>query len=382
MKIYISTGELSGDIIASKLVNELQQKNPDIQVNAMGGQHLKDAGANIIVDIEHLSVHGVWEVIVQFKAIRRAFKDVVTHLKATKPDLVILVDYSGFNLRLAKVAKSLGIKTLYYVSPQIWASRYGRVKKIKQYIDHMAVLFQFEEGIYRKEQIPVTFVGHPLADNAKPMITKEQAYSTFNMNPEHPVIALLPGSRRNEIIKLMPSIIDACALIKKTIPNAQFIMPLANSISDELIQPYLQNHKITVVRNQLYNALSICDAAIAVSGTITLEVALQQVPLVIIYRVNWLTAAVFKLAINTPYIGLCNIIAQEKVAQELLQFQATPKLIAKETLRLLNDQAYRQTIKQKLSTIPAKLGSSNGAQKAAQVVQDLLQGIDADATSS
>ncbi len=260
---------------------------------------------------------------------------------------------------------------MFYVSPQIWAWRYGRINHIKKYIDRMVVLFSFEETMYKKENMPVSFVGHPLIDSAVPTIKSDDAYERFSLDPDKPIIALFPGSRKQEITRMLPIIMSAVPNIKTSIPDAQFILPLANSLSRTDIESFITSD-IKIIEDDTYNALSICNAAIAVSGTVTLEIALQRVPMVIIYKMAPLSYWLAKRFIKLKHIGLCNIVAETEVAKELIQHDANAQRIANETIRLLVDQHYQQEIMEKMAKIKENLGSGGGSMRAANVATDLL----------
>lgn len=369
-KILLSAGEASGDLLGANLAQALLRLKPDLELIAMGGAQMRAAGVNIIFDNRAMDIIGWWEVIKNISVIRQAMRTFKNILRRDPPDLLILIDYPGFNLRLAKLAKRYGIKVLYYVSPQIWAWKYGRIKTIQQCVDHMAVLFAFEAEIYRRENVPVTYVGHPLAALVHPTASKAVIYQRYGLNPKHPIIALFPGSRRQEIERLLPEIMQATALIRAAIPEAQFVMPKASSLKMEDLQPFL-NDTITVVNNDTYNLLSVCNAAIVKSGTGTLEVALSQVPLLIIYKGNFLNYWIARLVVKVKQIGLCNIVAQKPIAKEYIQNAVTPENIATETLRLLQDIPYRQQILSDLATLRASLARENNSLLVAQIALQL-----------
>lgn len=341
--ILISVGEASGDMHAANLVQAVKKSSPNIQFYGMGANLMQNAGVNIIVNANKLSIMGWVEIITKFSAIRKAFRIMTDAVLHNKPDLLILVDYPGFNLRLAKVAKKAGIKVLYFISPKIWAWNQGRVEIIKKYVDMMAVIFPFEVEFYKKRQVSVTFVGNPLLEMVKPKLTREAAQKTFNLNPNYKTIGLFPGSRKSEIKYLLPIMLATAQLLKTKYPNLQFLLPQASSITIDELQPYLQSCpiKIQVVQNQNYDVMQVCDAIIAASGTATLEIALMAIPLVIIYKGSWLEYKIAKHLIKIPYIGLCNILANKKIVQELLQYDATPKNITEEIEKILNDTNYR-----------------------------------------
>jgi lipid-A-disaccharide synthase len=371
-KILIIAGEASGDLLGAHLCQSIIAQDPSVKFFGMGGTLMQKAGVDIRINSDALAVVGILEVIKHFSKIRQAFKTIKNAIKQEKPDLVVLIDYPGFNLRIAKFAKQNNCKVFFYVSPQIWAWRYHRIHHIKKYVDHMAVLFAFEEKLYQRENIPVSFVGHPITDIAKPSISIDAAYQQFNLDPNKPVVALFPGSRKQEILRMLPTIVEAVALIHKKLPDAQFILPLASSLKANELAPYLPKN-IALIKNNTYNVLSIANAAIAVSGTVTLEIALQRVPFLILYKVSAISFWLAKRLVKIPYIGLCNLVAEMRVAKELIQKDANAQLIAEETVRLITDDDYRQSILTQLNKVKANLGLNNASQRTANAVLDLLK---------
>lgn len=369
--IFISVGEASGDLHAANLVKNLNRIYPKkIQYFGMGGQLMRKQGVNILVEIDKLSVIGITGVIAHLPQIIRTFYTIKKFLKQQKPDLVILVDYPGFNLRLAKTAKKLGLKVLYYISPQLWAWHQSRVKIVKKYVDLMAVILPFEIDFYKKFDVNAVLTKHPLLDTAVPSMTKEIARKFFNLNPDAITIGLLPGSRSGEIERLLPTMIATAQLLKTHNKNIQFILPLASSLKKAALEKYLPaNLAINIVTNA-YDAINSCDAVIACSGTVTLEIALLKIPMVIVYQVAWLNYHLIKMAIKVPYVGLCNIIAQEKIVAELLQHDASPQNIADEIIKILENEDYREQMIAKLEAARNKLAQSNI--EIATVVEEIL----------
>jgi lipid-A-disaccharide synthase len=362
-KILILAGEASGDLLGADLARELQRLQPSVALSALGGECLRAAGVEIIFDNRAMGVVGWWEVLKNLSVIRRAMRTIKNRLRNDPPDLLILIDYPGFNLRMAALAKRYGIKVLYYVSPQIWAWKYGRIKTIRRCVDHMAVLFPFEEEIYRREHVPVTYVGHPLVNRIR---------ADRVNHPAQPVVALFPGSRRQEVERLMPEIMGALPLIRAAVPDVQFLMPLASTLCISDLQPYL-TPDVRVVTNDIDALLSTCSAAVVKSGTATLEVALSQVPLLIIYKGNWLNYWIARMVVCIRQIGLCNIVAEKPIAREFIQQAVTPENIATETIRLLTDFVYRRRILQDLADLRIKMGQPKNSQQVAQIAFKMLE---------
>jgi lipid-A-disaccharide synthase len=370
----IVAGEASGDLHGSNLVKEALRIDPELSFFGIGGPQMRKEGVTILVDAAEMAVVGLVEVISHSRIIFRAFSILKRILKSDPPDLLILIDYPDFNLLLARVAKKAGVRVLYYISPQVWAWRLGRVKKIARLVDKMAVVFPFEVPFYEKEGVPVTFVGHPLVDTVRPTMSRPDAQACFGLDPARKTVGLFPGSRKGEIANLFKTIIDAAVLLRKHYPDLQFILPLASSLDRTDIDPLLESagFDVTVVEGKVYDVMQVCDAIISVSGTVTLEAALMCVPMVIIYRVSPLTYAVGKRLIKVDHIGICNIVAGERVVRELIQDDAEPGWIAAEIGRILTDETYAREMRAKLAGIKARLGAGGGSAKVARLAVDML----------
>lgn len=367
-KIFISAGEASGDLLGASLATALLKKNPDLTLTGMGGQRMRDAGVSIQFDANKLSVIGLVEIIRHLPSILSTWRAIKKYFIAEKPDLVILIDFPDTHFRFLKTLKKLGIPVVYYVSPQIWAWRFSRIKQIKKYVDHMAVLFSFEEKIYRDAAIPVTFVGHPLGTIVKPTRSVDAAYDFFKLDRNRPIIALFPGSRRSELDNHLATLIDATKIIAQKNPNTQFVLVLANHFDMSILREKIPA-EITIIQNNLYDLLQITHAAIAVSGTVTLEIALMQVPLCIIYRMKPLTFWIAKKIIHVDYIGLCNVVSEKLIAKEFIQDKATPENLANEINELLTNQSYYSSIKSELAKIRSKISLVN--KNSSEVVADI-----------
>jgi lipid-A-disaccharide synthase len=374
-RIMIVAGEASGDLHGANLVREARKLDPGLSFFGIGGPRMREAGVETLVDSGRMAVVGLVEVISHFDVIGRAYFTLKRIIASDPPDLLILIDYPDFNLRIARLAKKAGIKVLYYISPQVWAWRVGRVKKIGRVVDRMAVVFPFEVPFYEREGVPVTFVGHPLVDTVRPTMEREAAQAAFGFDPARRTIGLFPGSRRGEVKSLLPTILATARLLKERFTDLQFILPLASTLTPADIAPYLDagGVEVRVVAGQGYDVMQVCDAIITVSGTVTLEIALMGVPMVIIYRVSPLTYQVGKRLIRVDHIGICNIVAGERVVKELIQHDAEPVTIAAEIERILTDREYGAAIRTKLSTVREKLGSGDGSARAAELILDMVK---------
>jgi len=279
-------------------------------------------------------------------------------------------------MKLAKAAKKLGIKTMFYIGPQVWAWRSHRVKKIGRHIDMMAVLFPFEEAFYQKANVPVRFVGNPLVDEVKTTMDKAEAYRLFDLNPNIKTVGLFPGSRRSEICRLMETLLQSAELINRQYPDCQFIIPLARSVKMDRLQPILDQFEhlpIRIVHSQIHDVMNCCDTIITASGTVTLETALMATPMVIIYKMSGLSYGIMKHLITIDHIGLPNILAGKEIVKEMLQENANPENISNEVLKMLNDASYLQQVTHELEKIREKLGHSGGSEKVAQLAYEMLQ---------
>ena len=372
--VMLSAGEASGDRHAAALFRELQQLIPGVRGIGMGAAAMREAGIELCVDSSGIGVIGLAEILRHYGEIRAALSLMQRIACERKPDLLICVDYKEFNFRLAKAAKACGIKVLFYVSPQVWAWRPGRVEKYGRIIDHMAVIFPFELPYYEAYGVPATYVGHPLAGKVNPTQSRASVLQSLALNEAAPIIGLLPGSRSNEIRRLLPVTLAAAARLQQRFPDAQFLLFQAASVPDAAIEPALADAglQVTVIRGQNYDALHCCDAVITVSGTATLEVALLGVPMAIVYRLSALSYWLGRLLVKVPYIGLPNILAGTGVVREFIQADARADTIADEIARLLTDSAYADQVRAQLATIRQTLGDRDGSLELARLAAEML----------
>lgn len=378
-RIVIVAGEASGDAHAGRMVVALKQQRPDIEVSGIGGDAMRQAGANVFTDFSELAVMGLVEVLKRYSYIKKIFNQLVERLATEKPDLLVLVDYPGFNLKLAKKAHKLGIPVLYYISPKVWAWRPGRVKTIKRYVDQMVVLFPFEQSLYEQAGVPVTCVGHPLVDAVKSNLSIQEAKTKLELNPEHRVLGLYPGSRRSEVEALLPIMLETAETIQHRHVDLQVLLPLAPGLDEAFLAPFLKQSKLDVhvVKADFYETTKACDAVVAASGTVTLEIALLGVPHLIVYRVAPMSYRILKHLVKIPYVGLCNIVSKQNLITELLQDEVTvDNLDTQLTLLLTNPQAKNRAEMIRLQVLDA-LGPSGGADNAANAVATMLDNTNA-----
>ncbi|MFW2374008.1 MAG: lipid-A-disaccharide synthase, partial [Gammaproteobacteria bacterium] len=373
--IMISAGEASGDLHAANLIKALRVIEPDIQVRGLGGEKLRQAGADPLIDCSDIAVVGIVEVLAKYRTILGVLNQLRDDVKANPPDLLILVDYQEFNFKLAQTAKAAGVKVLFYISPQVWAWRPHRVHKIGKIIDMMAVLFPFEEKFYRQANVPVRFVGNPLVDEAQPRKNKNQAMEQYRLDSTKLIVGLFPGSRKGEIKRILPIQLEAARLLKQRYEDIQFILPIASSLNDADIAPYCTGYDdlaIHRVKDLPYDVMQVCNAIIAASGTATLEIALMGIPSVITYRISPISYFILKRLVTIDHIGLVNIVAEKAIVKELIQNEAKPNKIADEISKILDDEAYRNQMISELNQVRARLGKQGGSNNVAQLAYEML----------
>ena len=372
--IMLSAGEASGDQHAASLFLELKKLLPEVKAIGMGGAKMREAGVEIRFDSTSIAVIGTVEVIKHYGEIRRALALMTSIAIEERPDLLVCVDYKEFNFRLARSAKAAGVKVLFYVSPQVWAWRPGRVKKYGAAVDHMAVIFPFEVPFYEAHQIPVTYVGHPLAGKVVPSLSKNAALKEFGLESDGPVIGLLPGSRSNEIRRLLPVILETVELLALRFPTASFVLNQASSVTDGMLEPYLANCKVMVkaIKGRNYDVLQCCDAVITVSGTATLEVALAGIPMAIIYKLTPITYWLGRLLISINFIGLPNILAGKGIVREFIQREANATNLAEEIAKIVEDKNYANEIRDNLARVKELLGEGGGSSRLAILTKKML----------
>lgn len=368
--ILILTGEPSGDIHASHLVKNLRQTIPNVYISGIGGQFLENEGVDLFFHIENLSAMGITEILMQLGHIKKAFDLFKNKLRTHQPDLIILIDYPGFNLKAAQYVKErYPVKILYYITPKVWAWKKSRLKKIKKFVDHAALIFPFEEKLYNKYKIPCTYVGNPLIDQYPETLSKPFLRNRKKKAELRPFrIGLLPGSRKNEIQKLLDIMARTCILINRYYPNTVYMISRAISIDQEYLDEYLKTYsdkfQYKIIDGDVKDVLSESDLVIAASGTVTLEAALCCVPTIIIYKMSYISYKIAKLFVKIKYAGLANIIVNKEVMPELLQEQATPEKISKKALYMLE---HLQKYEDKLMQVRLKLGKSGASKRAANI---------------
>ncbi|MBS6552585.1 MAG: lipid-A-disaccharide synthase [Clostridium sp.] len=372
-KLFIITGELSGDKHASLVVKNLLENRNDIEIEAIGGENLKKLGVKLFVDHSkaHMSAMGLTPKIL-FDHITLG-KRVVDYLKNEyKPDLVLLIDYGGFNLNISNFLKKVGIKVFYYIPPQIWASRKWRIKTVKKNISKVMTIFPFEKEMYEKEGIDAQFVGHPLITQMPPCANRDEVFEKYGLDKNKKLISIFPGSRTFELHNLMKTFLKSAALIAQKRDDVQFVIAQADSLKDDVFKKYLGKTNIKVIKNDNYSLLSVSDALMLASGTVALEAALYTTPMIISYKGPWIAYFVYRLVRCINRVCLPNIIMDKDIVPELLQKDSNPQIISKALLKILEDDEYRQLMKDDLSKVKAILSRHESAKEVAQVISSAL----------
>ncbi len=373
--IFIVSGEESGDMHGAALMRSLKKMIPGLYFSGMGGTRMKDEGL-FGLDSREVSVVGIVEVLGKLLKILKSMRSLKGDLRGDHFDAVVLIDFPDFNLRLAKEAKRLNIPVIYYISPQVWAWRKGRLGKIARVVDKMLVVFPFEVTLYRQAGVDVEYVGHPLADTVRCGLTREEARAAMSISSGETAIALLPGSRTGEVKRLLGPMVNAAGLITRKLKGARFLLPAAGSINDGLLKKYLKQSgaRIDVVRGAMYTALRASDAAIVASGTATLETALIGTPQVIVYRMSPISYAIAKSLVKLPHAGLPNIVAEREVVPELIQGEATPQKMADEVLSMLEGKK-REAILEGYDEIKRNLGRGGATDRVAKAVYNTITNL-------
>ena len=372
--IMIIAGEASGDMHGASLVHEMLKIDSSLKFYGIGGNKLQEAGVKLHAHASEMSVVGITEVIPKLGTILRIMNRMKKSMDEFNPDLVILIDYPDFNLRIAKAAHKRGIKVFYYISPQVWAWRKGRINQIKKSVNKMAVILPFEVETYRQKGFPVNYVGHPLLDLVKTKYSPQEARTKFGLKEGKTTVALLPGSRFSEVNNLLPEMLRAGEILAQHIQDIQFLLPLADTVEEKIITDIISGYslKVNIISGHTYDAISCSDLAIVASGTATLETALLGVPMIIIYKISSLTYFIGKFIVHVKNIGLANIIAGKTIVPELIQEDARGNRIAAEALDILTDAERKQEMIKELAAIRNKLGNPGAARKTAQLAYDML----------
>jgi len=369
-RLLISCGEPSGDLYAGALVRELRALDPGVSISGLAGAQFVAAGGTLLEDYRSLAVTGLTEAIRKIPQSYGVIRRLVAWAKANRPDALVVVDFPDFNVRLAKRIKRLGIPVVYYISPQIWAWRASRLETIRRVADLMLVIFPFEEEIYRKGNMPVEFVGHPLMDLARPTATRSAYLTSLGLSLSAPTIAILPGSRPNEVTRILPDLMIAAKKIRLHIPSAQFLIARAPNLDDDHFDSLSAGGRtlMRVIEGNTDTVLASANVVLTASGTATVQTAIHGTPMVIVYRMSPLSYRLVRRLVTVDKIGMVNLIAGEKIVPELIQDAFTPANVAGEAIAMLTDEARVEQIKAGLAKVREKLGGPGASRRAAEAI--------------
>jgi len=374
----ISCGEPSGDLYAGALVAALRRREPDLEVFGLGGDRLKAAGGELVADFHGLSVTGLTEALAVLPRSFRTLRLLTEAARARRPQALVVIDYPDFNFRLMRAIKRLGVPVIYYVSPQLWAWRAGRMKTMQRLVDRVLPIFPFEAALYREAGVDVRFVGHPLVDMVAPEQSREQLLRRLNLDPGKPVMALLPGSRPNELERLVPVMAAAAPLIAAAVPGVQFIVARAPNLADHLFESFgIPGLTLRIVEGRTDDVLNASDTVVTASGTATVQTALHGKPMVVLYKLSPLTYRIGRRMARVDMYAMVNLIADQRVVQELIQDDCTAEAVAAEAARIATDTAYRGRMLEHLAEVCRRLGGSGASDRAAEAVLDVVHSANA-----
>lgn len=368
LRLLLSCGEASGDLYAGALTRELRLLAPGIDVAGLGGPEFARAGGRVLVDYRGLSVTGFTEIVAKLPQLRAAKQRLLADAEQHRPDALVVIDYFGFNGRLAKDAHAMGIPVIHYISPQVWAWRPGRIRLIRAVTRKMLVIFPFESTIYQDAGVPVEFVGHPLIDLAHAQTPRDLFLSGLGLDPAAPVVGVLPGSRTSELRRILPTLVEAAQLIRQRVPRAQFVVARAPHLDDRLYDPVRNLAGSAIVEGETDAVLAASDVVLTASGTATVQAALHDTPMVVVYRVSSLEYLVGRRFVTVDTFAMVNLIAGRQVVPELIQERFTAEAVATEATSMLTDSARAARVRQGLAEVRAKLGGPGGSRRAAEAI--------------
>jgi lipid-A-disaccharide synthase len=377
--LFMVAGERSGDVYGAELVTALRARLPGVEIFGCGGEAMRRAGVDTTVDAHAVSVAGIVEIVSALPRIYRAYQQLLKEIDRRRPRLAILIDFPDFNLRLARQLKRRSVPVVYFVSPQIWAWRKGRLKQLKESITKMLCIFDFEEAIYRHAGIPVEYVGHPLVDLLHPSVTRTEFFSKTGLDPATPTVGLLPGSRASEVSYNLSPMLDAASRLSLT-RAIQFVVAIAPTLDPlwleaKVAESYVGRARVSTVEHSTFDVLKYSDVAIVASGTATLEAALAERPMVVVYRVSPLTWMIGKLMVDVPYYSMVNLLAQRAVVPELMQSDLNAQKLATEVEYLLEHPGARAEMAEELRALRLRLGPGGAIERAAEAVSGIWRGF-------
>ena len=372
MRILLSCGEPSGDLYAGALVRALRRADPSVEVFGMGGAHMAEAGAELLVDYRGLAVTGLTEVVTALPRLLRTLRTLVDAARDRRPDVLVVIDYPDFNFRLMQAVKALGIPVVYYISPQLWAWRAGRMRTMQAVVDRVLPIFPFEEALYREAGVDVRFVGHPLLELTKTTAPREALRAEWGIGPDQALVALLPGSRGNELKALAPVLAEARDRIRQQRPSARFVVARAPHVTDAWLAPLTADPGTLVVADRTDDVLAACDVVLTASGTATVQAAIHGAPMVVLYRLSALTYRLFKPLGRVDMYAMVNLISGRRIVRELIQDECRAEAAAVEALRILTDHDYRAQMVRDLAAVREALGGPGASDRAAAAIAELV----------
>ncbi len=374
--VLIVAGEASGDLHGAGVVRALKQLAPQTEIFGIGGDGMAAAGMELLFHVRDMAVVGFTEILRRLRFFRRVMKALQREAARRKPDVVILIDYPGFNLRFAaRLHRDCEEppKILYYIAPQVWAWGAERIPKMARLIDQMAVVFPFETPLFQSAGIPTEFVGHPLLEGLRPKLTPEAFCSRYQLTAESPLLGLLPGSRREEIARLLPDMLATAKLVRQSIPDLQIAVAMAPNLPEDFYRARVQDDGVRLVSNSTYEVMRDSRACLVCSGTATLETACFKTPLVVVYRISRLSYEIGKRVVKMPYIGLVNVVAGRKIAPEFIQNAFKPEHVAPVLAKMIHDRDHHAEIKQALAEVRSKLGAPGASRRTAELALQLCE---------
>jgi len=374
-KILISCGEPSGDLYAGALATEILRLDPSSQIFGLGGERFQAGGGRLLDDYHGLAATGLIEALRVLPRSVAVYRRLVGAAQAERPDVFVAIDFPEINFRVARRVKQLGIPVVYYIPPQLWAWRQGRIRDIQQFATRVIVIFPFEEELYQRSAIPVQFVGHPLVDLAKARVTREAFLHEFGLEPIAPVVALLPGSRPNEVSRILPVLWQAAARVAHVVPQAQFVIARAPHLDDRLFAnlPAIGSRPSAIVTARTDDVLTSADVVATASGTATVQTAIHGVPMVVVYRLSPLTYALGRRFVRVSTYAMVNLIAGRKIVPELIQDDCSPEQVASEIIRYLTDPSHATRVRTSLAEVRDRLGSGGASARAASAILEIAR---------
>lgn len=364
MRYYLIAGEASGDMHGANLIEALKSQDANAEFRVWGGDQMQAAGKELVAHYKEMAFMGFTEVVANLPTIFRYIRKCKADLKRHRPDVLILIDYPGFNLRIARYASELGLRVVYYISPQVWAWKASRVKQIRRFVDQMLVILPFEQAFYQQYQMPVTFVGHPLLDTIQAFQPDPDFFNNHQLSGK-PIIALIPGSRKQEIAKMLPPMIEAA----NSYPDYEAIIAAAPGIPPSFYQQFISDHPtVRILQNASYSLMTYARAGLVTSGTASLEAALFGLPEVVCYKGGWISYWIARRLVDVPYIALTNLVLNKEAVKELIQGDYNYKTLIHELDKLLNDSPERRQQLADFQVLREKLGQEGASQRAATAI--------------